>query len=137
MADEKDPLESVKDQLADEKTGDEKTGDEKPPVKETETPPEKKENQELQALDSKVTKLCEDIESWKNQTLSEVVQTREVLKQSTLEALEMLARKPEPVAPQNPPPPADPQELPPSDADGRPEAKTGRKAAPVKKRRLL
>ena len=132
MADEKDPLESVKDQLADEKTG-----DEKPPVKETETTPEKKENQELQALDSKLSKLCEDVQSWKNQTLSEVVQTREVLKQSTLEALEMLAKKPEPVAPQNPPPPPEPSEAPPSDADGRPEAKTGRKMPPVKKRRLL
>lgn len=139
MADEKDPLEQVKENLADD-AGKEKPAQEPAPeIKEHE-----KTGEELRALDTKISKLCEDVESWKTETNTTLQKMAEDLTSSTRQALESLHQKPQVIQPVNPPAPEPGQEVPsPSphqeNADDRKAAKTKGepKPSPGKKRRFL
>jgi hypothetical protein len=139
MADEKDPIEQVKEELA-EDTGEEKTA----PESSEEKKEHEKTGEELRALDTKISKLCEDVESWKTETNVALQKMAEDLTSSTRQALESLHQKPQVIQPVNPPAPEPGQEIPsPSphqeNADDRKAAKTKGepKPSPGKKRRFL
>lgn len=145
MADEENPIGEVREELTEHETADEKREREAREVAERETAARESEHEkrgeDLRAIDSKVTKLCEDVEAWKTQTFSAIEKMGEALTQSTREALEAVRETPQPVLPQNPPAPqpepVEPQNPPaPSAEDGHPAAKTAQKPS-AKKLRFL
>lgn len=145
MADDENPISEVRDELDGHETADEKREREAREVAERETAARESEREkrgeELRAIDSKVTKLCEDMQSWKTETFSAIEKMGEALTRSTREALEAARETPQPVLPQNPPPPApesvEPQNPPAPSAEGdRPAAKTAQKPS-AKKLRFL
>lgn len=137
MADEKNPISEVREELDEHETADEKREREAREAAEHEAAAHEKGGEELRAIDSKITKLCEDIESWKTQTSLAIEKMGEALTQSTREALAAAQETPRPVLPQNPPPPVEPQNPPvPSAGGDRPAAKTAQKPS-AKKLRFL
>lgn len=140
MEPEENPIEKIREKLDEHETADEKREREAREAAEHEAAAHEKGGEELRAIDSKVTKLCEDIESWKTQTFSAIEKMGEALTQSTREALEAARETPQPVLPQNPPPvepSVEPRNPPaPSVEDDRPEAKTAQKPS-TKKLRFL
>lgn len=152
MADE-NPIAVVKDELAATETaietGDEtaererieKEAREKAEREAAENAEHEKRGEEIKALDDRVTKLSEDIESWKTQTLSAVEKTTAELQQSIHELSEAQATRPEPVQPQNPLPPVPPETetpaSPPSVEAGRPAAKTDKETPRKRNLRFL
>lgn len=139
MTDEKNPIEEVKEEL------DKDAGKENPePEPKEEIKEHEKTGEELRALDSKITKLCEDVESWKMETNATLQKMAEDLTSSTRQALESLHQKPQVIQPVNPPAPESGSETPSpnprqENAGDRKEAKTKGepKPSPGKKRRFL
>lgn len=145
MGDKENPIGEVREELDEHETADEKREREAHEASERETAARESEHEkrgeELRAIDSKVTKLCEDMQSWKTETFSAIEKMGEALTQSTREALEAARETPQLVLPQNPPAPQpEPVELQnppaPSAEDGHPAAKTAQKPS-AKKLRFL
>lgn len=138
MANE-NPLEKLHEEL--DETAEQKRKREEREAKAAADAEKEKHGEELRAIDTKVTKLCEDVESWKTQTFSAIEKMAEQFQESTQAALREARETPQPVEPQNPPAPApvpvEPQNPPPSDADDPPAAKTEHGKAKGKKMRFL
>lgn len=136
MVDE-NPLEQLHEELETHETADEKRVREETERHARESSEREKRGEEIRAIDSKLTKLQEDISTWQTQTSSALEKMAETFQQSTRAALETLAAKPSPVEPQNPPAPVSPETASlESDGDDHPAAKTARKPAGKKLRFL-